>query len=138
MEKVTEQIMSDVEVKNLRDALIDEGAKCEYCGCPMECFDHALPRSRGGANILSNLVRCCLSCNSEKRDKNLPEYVAYLKTKRVEKGARMDVKIQLMTFLEYFKEFEYKFKNAQLSDVTKSFECLVKFYEAVERAEAMD
>jgi hypothetical protein len=40
--------------------------------------DHVIPRSRGGSNRRDNLVDCCQSCNSRKRDRTLEEYRYYL------------------------------------------------------------
>ena len=42
--------------------------KCIYCGKPSESLDHLHPMSKGGTNITSNCVPCCLSCNGNKSD----------------------------------------------------------------------
>lgn len=36
--------------------------------------DHVIPRSKGGTDDLSNLVLCCQTCNSTKRDRT-PEWL---------------------------------------------------------------
>lgn len=51
-------------------------ASCHYCkavapGIKMT-VDHVIPMSAGGDHDLPNLVVCCLSCNSSKKDQ-LPE-----------------------------------------------------------------
>ena len=54
----------------LRDSiLIRDGHRCHYCGNPATTADHVVPRSKGGADDPSNLVACCLPCNSSKRDR---------------------------------------------------------------------
>ena len=60
--------------KEQRRLLYNEGDPiCPDCGEPMtfEEFtaDHIYPHSRGGKTILSNLRKCCRSCNSRKRDR---------------------------------------------------------------------
>lgn len=63
---------------------------CWYCGLelfetkrygpnnfPYEqeaCIDHIIPKTRGGNNNDANLVPCCRSCNSSKRDLLLNEW----------------------------------------------------------------
>lgn len=47
---------------------------CSYCGewLPSKLTeDHVVPRSRGGANTLENIVQACHRCNGEKDDKTL-------------------------------------------------------------------
>lgn len=52
---------------------------CVYCGIHLErgqgTFDHVIPLDRGGRNVASNIVRCCLTCNREKFTKS-PEQLA--------------------------------------------------------------
>lgn len=50
---------------------------CQYC---MEKFDkkdltidHVIPKSKGGKSIWKNVVACCSSCNSKKKDKSPSE-----------------------------------------------------------------
>lgn len=50
---------------------------CQYCGTPIEkphC-DHIIPRSRGGADTVDNLVTACPSCNLKKGDKTPEEWM---------------------------------------------------------------
>ncbi|WP_442947121.1 HNH endonuclease [Novosphingobium sp.] len=44
---------------------------CGYClaSDPVMCVDHIIPLSRGGSNLDSNLVACCIPCNSSKSDR---------------------------------------------------------------------
>lgn len=43
---------------------------CPYCKKYVEdnevSVDHKIPRSRGGRNIISNIVLCCRQCNTDK------------------------------------------------------------------------
>lgn len=55
---------------------IRDGFRCGYCQKNLATLrprqmtlDHLVPRSKGGGHHLSNLVTCCLSCNSRKQDK---------------------------------------------------------------------
>ena len=47
--------------------------KCQYCGRSRDDgvtleVDHVIPRSKGGANVIDNLVTACFDCNRGKRD----------------------------------------------------------------------
>lgn len=51
---------------------------CAYCDQPVEGQpdpDHVIPLSRGGANTVANLLPSCRSCNTDKRDLSLSEWV---------------------------------------------------------------
>ena len=55
-----------------------DGAKCAYCGnAKAERYelDHIVPRSRGGANRVSNLVVSCHDCNVEKGNSSVEEFM---------------------------------------------------------------
>jgi CRISPR/Cas system Type II protein with McrA/HNH and RuvC-like nuclease domain len=51
--------------------LVEESGKCAYCGC---CdglqWEHIIPRSRGGSDIIDNMVQACPKCNQSKSDKD--------------------------------------------------------------------
>ena len=86
------QIMQDAEVSGreyqqgelagwqLRSYIFHrDGAKCAYCGiAKAERYelDHIVPRSRGGANRVSNLVVSCHDCNVEKGNLSAEEFLA--------------------------------------------------------------
>jgi 5-methylcytosine-specific restriction endonuclease McrA len=46
-----------------------EGYVCHYCGGRADTADHVTPKARGGTDSMDNLVACCRSCNSGKRDR---------------------------------------------------------------------
>jgi hypothetical protein len=50
--------------------------RCAYCGEKPERLDpdHVVPLSKGGPNVLANLLPSCLLCNSDKRDLLLHEW----------------------------------------------------------------
>jgi len=70
-----------------RRALFDAPAKavvlsrdaftCQYCGCRVTMTsgtrDHVFPRSRGGRDILGNVVAACEPCNRRKEDRTPAE-----------------------------------------------------------------
>jgi 5-methylcytosine-specific restriction endonuclease McrA len=47
-----------------------DGFVCQYCGCRVSMRtgtrDHVVPRSRGGPDLLSNVVTACGTCNRRK------------------------------------------------------------------------
>lgn len=52
---------------------------CAYCGTGTYDglgIDHVIPVSRGGANVIENVVPCCRSCNSKKGDDDLETFGA--------------------------------------------------------------
>ena len=55
-----------------------DGRKCAYCGdTKAERYetDHIIPKSRGGADRVSNLVVCCQCCNIEKGSLSVEEFL---------------------------------------------------------------
>lgn len=50
---------------------------CIYCGCTDNLsWEHLIPISKGGPNIISNQIVACRSCNSSKGDKDIFEWYA--------------------------------------------------------------
>lgn len=52
-----------------------DGWQCCYCSINLEhevaskrTLDHIIPRAHGGNNHEKNLVTCCITCNSTRRD----------------------------------------------------------------------
>lgn len=54
-----------------------DGRKCHYCADENGPFhlDHVIPRSRGGLDTVENLVVACKSCNMDKGDRTLEEWL---------------------------------------------------------------
>lgn len=53
-----------------------DGEKCGWCGCedgPFE-IDHITPRSKGGENVLENVIVSCRPCNRAKKDREEAEW----------------------------------------------------------------
>ena len=50
------------------------GKKCYYCQSPAHGIDHIVPRVKGGTDDESNLVPCCMICNSEKCGRSFWEW----------------------------------------------------------------
>ena len=53
--------------------LLRDNGICAYCGSQADSVDHVLARIRGGSDEPTNLVACCRSCNSKKRERSLRE-----------------------------------------------------------------
>ena len=57
-----------------------DGGRCVYCGATEASsgahlhLDHLTPRNAGGADVASNLVLACRSCNSARHDMPLPAW----------------------------------------------------------------
>lgn len=59
------------EAKRLwkRDIKERDQNRCVYCGSAENItLDHVTPKARGGIDVASNLVACCLECNGRKSD----------------------------------------------------------------------
>jgi hypothetical protein len=56
--------------------LVERGkTACVYCGAEADLsWDHLIPVSKGGPNIISNQVVACRSCNSSKGNKDIFEW----------------------------------------------------------------
>lgn len=50
----------------MRQYVLERGPGCAYCCDAADQVDHVLPRSKGGADDLSNLVAACGHCNASK------------------------------------------------------------------------
>jgi 5-methylcytosine-specific restriction endonuclease McrA len=57
--------------KNRLTILENSNYVCHYCGNPATTADHIVPVSKGGGHELSNLLPCCVRCNSSRQDKML-------------------------------------------------------------------
>lgn len=55
---------SSFQWKTLRSRVLDrDNHTCRYCGKHALQADHVVPRSKGGADAMRNLVACCPTCN---------------------------------------------------------------------------
>ncbi len=77
--------------KNRKYALLDrDNCTCQYCGSivvkganllngftpkQVASLDHIIARNNGGDNSNENLITCCMSCNSAKKDTELTVFV---------------------------------------------------------------
>ena len=51
---------------------------CYYCGAAaVLVVEHMIPLSKGGGTTKDNCCGSCLGCNSSKRDRTAPEFIAY-------------------------------------------------------------
>jgi hypothetical protein len=55
--------------------------KCAYCGIELRLedgtWDHVVPFDKGGHNVISNIVRCCTTCQRIKFTKTPAEYAEH-------------------------------------------------------------
>ena len=59
-----------------------DNCSCVYCGESSNLtLDHLKPRSRGGTNDPRNLVTCCYSCNSSRKDRPLTVWLRFISKK---------------------------------------------------------
>jgi 5-methylcytosine-specific restriction endonuclease McrA len=64
-------------VPTRKAVFIRDGFACQYCGTRVSMTtgtrDHVIPRSRGGPDIMQNVVTACRACNVRKDDRMLEE-----------------------------------------------------------------
>lgn len=71
----------DYRWKKLRlRVLRRDGNTCAYCGDVATEVDHVIPLVRGGSDDAENLVACCRSCNSRKKDQQVGVFLAQSST----------------------------------------------------------
>lgn len=62
-------------VKENRDA------KCPYCETKLTLLnatgDHIIPISKGGTNVIVNIVVCCQKCNLERKNDNFYDFLRF-------------------------------------------------------------
>jgi len=72
-----------------------DGFCCIYCESRANLtLDHLKPRSKGGNHKSSNLITCCLSCNSSRGDKPWWEFASGDAQKRVTVYRRRGLKVR--------------------------------------------
>lgn len=62
--------------------LFGAGSHHTHCGFPT--IDHVVPHSKGGKISLDNVVASCQSCNNDKADLTLDEYLIKLNKRKEE------------------------------------------------------
>jgi len=61
-----------------------DGFSCAYCGAEDALsLDHVMPRELGGGHENENLVTCCVSCNSARRDSSMREWFVMLRDRGI-------------------------------------------------------
>lgn len=74
----------EVDYYNIRENRLQiyerDDYKCKYCGKQLTRFtatlDHIVPVAKGGENSYENLITACLSCNSQKNQKPVGDFLA--------------------------------------------------------------
>ena len=67
-------------VEDIDKKYAEQSGRCHYCADSLGGiydFDHKIPLSRGGGNVLSNIVLACEPCNQSKHAKTPKEFDAY-------------------------------------------------------------
>jgi 5-methylcytosine-specific restriction endonuclease McrA len=78
-----------------------DGLACLYCSATLEggaklTLDHVLACELGGSNSESNLVTCCLSCNSAKKDASTRDWFTSLRDRGID-TTKLSRKIRVHT-----------------------------------------
>jgi len=65
------------EWRQLRKKVLDrDGHECQYCGAKATQADHVIPRKKGGADAMKNLVAACAACNKAAANNRFPTFEA--------------------------------------------------------------
>lgn len=63
------------EWRSLRLAVLKRDEHiCQYCGAKATQADHVIPRKKGGADAIKNLVACCAPCNKTAANNRFPTF----------------------------------------------------------------
>lgn len=60
--------------RDSKKALIQKNI-CQYCGAKATGYDHVIALSKGGSDIESNKVWCCIDCNRKKGNHSLVDFL---------------------------------------------------------------
>ena len=76
--------------------MVRDGMQCVYCQAGVEqgaslTLDHITPWSLRGNNTEQNLVTCCLSCNSRRRDTHLNQFATPQVIRFINKQRRLSL-----------------------------------------------
>ena len=83
---------------NLRTAVLQrDGRKCVYCGRsgkrqPLE-LDHVVPKSHGGTDRYDNLVAACRTCNQQRGNQTLEQWLKRRPKKLAEIEAKLGMEL---------------------------------------------
>ena len=95
---------------------------CAYCGILLDseiCIDHIIPRSRNGKDTVENLLLCCRSCNSRKKNRTLEEYRSFLLVDSIENSCQ--------SMIERIDKYRHIISNRdQLPAVFQAIETLLE------------
>ena len=81
----------------IREYLLEKfGHTCQYCGGesgdPVLEWEHIHPKSRGGSNRVKNALLSCSSCNRDKDNQTLEEWIGQIRSRvSREKGKRKEL-----------------------------------------------
>lgn len=70
-------IVTDIRTVRALDMRIHTlGDRCYWCGDPWTEIDHVIPLSRGGLDMLANVVPACSPCNGSKSNHEASWWIA--------------------------------------------------------------
>jgi hypothetical protein len=110
-----------ISIKTRFEVFKRDGFKCVYCGnTPNESkleIDHIVPVSKGGTNLIQNLIRSCFDCNRGKSNNlltSIPEKknITDLEKERI---------LQYKEYIKYLKDIE-KLHNELVDYVCEVYE----------------
>ncbi len=74
------KISSDKKRKKVITLLLRDGCNCSYCDVKFELvpditLDHVVPKSLGGTNANTNILLSCITCNANKGNMLLTQFI---------------------------------------------------------------
>ena len=73
--KLKEDKMHPSAILRENKKLVEDSNKCAYCNSTENLhWEHIIPKSKGGSDLIDNLVQACQKCNLSKSDKDLYEW----------------------------------------------------------------
>jgi len=77
--------------RGLRKELIQQHGGCRICGSTHKLsLDHLIPVAKGGTGSDDNAILLCQSCNSQKHERSLEEYLGHIERKASRRDVRSE------------------------------------------------
>lgn len=108
--KTKKSAANRLNAPSLRNVLIRDNFTCQYCGAKVGMRsgtrDHVMPRSKGGPDVIENVVAACRRCNSAKDNMSLRDFEEKFGFKLANKPRALTEEEKIMAALKGFKSRE--------------------------------
>jgi len=108
--KTRKNLSNRLNAPSLRNVLVRDEFMCQYCGVHIGMRsgtrDHVIPRSKGGLDVIENVVAACKRCNSTKDNLSLRDFEEKFGFTLKKKPVPLSEEEKIMAALKGFKAKE--------------------------------